>query len=398
MNRLLAVFLAASLAVNVWLGWKWAATLPTTQLPPAHAAVLTPASRPGNPSSPPDWSAVQVATALPDLHAALVAAGWPSNLIRGVLWAKLRDKYAAELAATAVPPRDPTIWWQVPAEPAAVHQRRQRRAEVNRKIEAELAALMGDPAPPSGDVRYNFLAADKVRALQQIERDYQELQNRSYLSGEAAAARARLLQEERQRDIAALLTPEELREYDARFGPDADLVRMRLGMVQGTEAEYRALLEVARRSRVETTPAEAVAARDPRALHDEVLRILGRERGTEYLWGLEPAFRELKATAEKHAQPALPADFIDFRTEFTARAGAAAAQAHGEESRRAALRALATEARAELARRFAPEVRMEFSIATEWIDELERGTIWQFTPTGGRSFIGTPSRLASGRP
>lgn len=372
MNRLLATLLAASLAVNLWLGWKWAATPPTQNRSPSGPTAHAPAN-------PPPWETFQ-SLPLPELTAALRTAGFSPEMLRSILWGRLREKYATELTATTPPKLDASIWWRWQKPDPGAEARAQRRSAVWSRMETELAQLMGEPPPgPLRDPRYSFLPAGKFTALQQLERDYQDMRMKAHsVGGETGMERINLVEKEWRRDLAALLSPDELREYDIRFAAGADMLRHRLGVIEGTEFEYRALLALEQRATSDPS------SRGRQLLQQEADQLLGRERAADFFWSMEPGYREVAAIGEKLGQPQLRTDFAEFRQTMTERGAAVISdQSLSSDAKRETLTKLAAEARQELARRFPPAAVAEMDVATAWIAEFEQGKARFYAPTSG---------------
>lgn len=371
MNRVLAILLAASLAVNLWLGWKWAATPAVTEIaPPGPAAPAH--SRPAQ-----TWEAIH-SLSLPELTAALHSAGFSREMLRSILWGRLKDKYAAELAATTPQKPDESIWWRSPKPDKDAEARSEQRGALLARMETELAQLMGEPPPgPPRDARYSFLSTEKHAALQQLERDYQDVRTKAYsVGGEVGMERIKLVNAEWRRDLASLLSPEELREYDIRFAAGVDMLRHRLGAIDGTESEYRSLLAL------EQSAANDSSSLGRQRLQQEAARLLGRERAADYFWSSEIGYREVAAIGDKLGQPQLRTDFAEFRQIMTERgAGIVSDKSLSHAAKHAALIKLAAETREELSRRFPAAAVAEMDAATGWISEFEQGRVRIYLPT-----------------
>jgi hypothetical protein len=317
-------------------------------------------------------------------------------MLRSILWGRLKDKYAAELAATEPISPDGSIWWRSPTQDKDAEQRARRRDALGARMNAELAELLGEPPPgPPRDARYGFLSDEKTSALHQLERDYGELRSKALSAGgQIGLERMKLVDQEWRRDLAALLTPSELAEYDVRFAADADMLRSRLGPIDGTEQEYRQLLALEKKSASDSSAATRIT------LQEEAARILGRERAANYFWGMEPGFKEVAAIAEKSGQPALAADFAEFRMTMTERAAAFMNdRTLSMDAKRAALLQVATDARTELPRRFPADVVAQFDAATEWIADLEQGiarTYFPFSSGYGSHALPPPAKTPRG--
>jgi hypothetical protein len=97
--------------------------------------------------------------------------------------------------------------------------------------------------------RHAFVAPEKAVLLDALLRDYDGFgdslkEETGGLRTAADRERERFLAAERQRDLAALLAPEELERFDLRASPVAEQIQWRLGGFDPTEAEYRAVFAV----------------------------------------------------------------------------------------------------------------------------------------------------------
>lgn len=375
MNRLLAALLAASLAVNLWLGWKWAATSPTQEISSHGPAAIAPSSA-SQIETP--WRALTV-TEPGELHQKLSAERVSPSLIRAILRERLREKYRREWDASAVPPTARTDWWRTGIATPDQQQRHAARDQLNARIEAELDALLGTKdTARSDDARYWFLSPEKAEAVRQILADYRPLRS-AYAHDVPKRA---LLDAEQRRDLASVLSAEELAEYEVRFAPQTEQLRYRASRVGVSEAEFRQLLGLQQRFDASLPAATTIA--DRAALDADymaqVFRTLGNERASEFLWNSDNAYRSAKLALRAQQLPEQPAiELLRLQHDISSRAAAIAFAAGGtNEAKRAALRDLATEARTRLARSTPPGFLFP-SNSIAWIDELDRGGVWHTT-------------------
>jgi hypothetical protein len=262
--RLFTVLLTASLLAN-------AAFVATSLLPRNPSAASAPSGNHSSPqrnSSGPDSAAASAESVSPEAAATLgrilnsrdparlrdllQAAGVERELLRqlvaGAVWKSYETRFK-----TIHPENDPAVWWKegvTQLSPTEQRTRNQRSRELQREVQAKIDSLLGT----SGEIpdladnpwlqrRYGALAPDKAAGLQRIEKDYQELigdirQSSGDFELPADREAIRLLKEERERDIAALLTPEERAAHALRSSPTADRLRWRMTQLDATEAEY----------------------------------------------------------------------------------------------------------------------------------------------------------------
>lgn len=178
------------------------------------------------------------------------------------------------------------------------------------------------------------LSSAKVRQLEAINNDYRELTMmvRDRSKGvilKADRERLRLLEREKRADLAAVLTPEELTEYDLRGSLTANGVRSRLRHFEPSEAEFRALtglqLELDLKFGISNLSAEEQVQR--RAAEKELLPkiqgVLSPERFAEYQITIDGAYSQTTSflTAAK-LDPKLAHEVIGIKQELTRRADA----------------------------------------------------------------------------
>lgn len=300
---LLSVLLGLSLVANAALAWlvlrRPAAAEPssvTTGITTA-AAPAKPAPTPGALSAPlaERLAAARTPDELKGAVAELRAAGLPDSLVRMVVQAVVGEDFMRRQRAifdfSAVP------YWRDPIPTP-------EQTKAIRALERERRALLADlglPRSPAEEAmrqrQYATLPEAKAAALEKIQQDYNDLRQELYTAQrdrrpEDWMAQEKLLREEQQRDIDALLTPTEKFEWELRTSNTAGAVRRQVAKVDVTEEEFRALF-VAQRDyeqvaapggRVQGPPSpeqqdRALAAWD--AKQAELRRVLGDDRYRE---------------------------------------------------------------------------------------------------------------------
>lgn len=175
-----------------------------------------------------------------------------------------------------------------------------------RDLQKERRALMADlnlPLSPMEEAvrrrQFGNLSDAKITALEKIQQDYNELRQEIYESPRGGGpgsreAQLKLMQEEQERDIAALLSPEEKIEYELRNSSVANQVRSQLRGIVVNEQEFRDLfaaqkaLEAAnpRQSGGTTSPEQREAGLAAWDAYQTAARgLLGDERYRQFLLG-----------------------------------------------------------------------------------------------------------------
>ena len=374
--KLPLVLLVASLVAN-------AALLVTLARRPAPAPPPPAAPAPPRPAAAPDPTASLRAALASGQARELEAAGLDPAAARDLLLGR-------RLAALLQRPRPAAgeRWWR--ADPAAA----QARDQLRRELGGILGETLGDDAGLAGP-GLDFLPPGKRAAVRRIDQDYAELRARFGAGGIVLPSdqeRLRLLAAERERDLAALLTPEERTAHELRFSPTAAVVRARYGEGLESEEEYRRVFAL-QRAFDARFPLETAAARnDPagrqqfaeaqRQLEDDVRAALGEAAFARVRRAQDADLRNLEGLATRLN---LPADTTT-RLAAARESFAAASQrlqadaALPPDQRRARVQALAAEARTTLAQTLGAEAAEAYARQSPWVTMLQGGLAFSLTP------------------
>jgi hypothetical protein len=321
MKPLLFVLLAASLAANIVLALRsgrspssvatsapsssaTATAAPEAAGQTATGSVAISNSRGGGTAAvaPAPVGAVwRSAVTEADLHrvvADLRAAGYPPEIVRAVMQQLLKTRFAAREPNAGQP-----YWKHSNQTPDAVAAQN----AVNNERRELLEALLGDDARPSAMLdaetrlrRYGPISEEKIDLLAKIERDYNEMSAEAWakrrgnivVSNDTLMQTQQLMEQEKFADMAAVLTPEELREYELRNSQAARTLINNLRNVDITETEYARLYQAQKafndaNPRRTTMDASSFSQRQTAqmALNEEARTVLGDERFYPYLEG-----------------------------------------------------------------------------------------------------------------
>ncbi len=301
--------------------------------------------------------------------ARLRRAGFPARAIRDLVRQRIQDRYAARIAELSVDAR-PVPYWRnrLPPDEGAFERRAKMRAlqremadELKALLGAEAVALPGDPAFEQRERTYGPIPPDKIAGIEAIVADYAELSNqvreatRGVLFPEDREM-LEFLERERRADLARLLTPGELSEYERRSSQTAMSLRNQLRHFAPSEAEYFAMYEVQRafddRYGLHSLSGEQTdRRRDARPeLYASMKAALGAERFEEYRLTTDGNYGGTLSVVDAAGLPKERAkDLVRIQQDFAERA--AALRADGGltgEQKQAAFAALATEARQEV--------------------------------------------------
>lgn len=323
---LLPALLAASLAANAYLMLRPRAALigsSAAQPPlPAHAPPSGPSAGGASPSdartaATDERTAALLARWTPDystkslrrLADQLRAAGLPPHAVRAAIEALVSRHTRAESEFAKLP------FWQQ----GYGGQRFSAEADkMNASRRALLDAVLGpedtDVAsldPIHRNVHYGQLPDEKIAALRKLQRDYAEIardQNKnpdgtnSHETPEGRR-RLRLIEEERARDAAAILTPAEYREWELRSTLPSLTVIRGAKDIDVTPEEFAALFDIQKQYQGslanESGAAESLAYfRGWAAPAEQIRTVLGDDRFYTYLEKTDPSY----AVAAKFAQ------------------------------------------------------------------------------------------------
>ncbi len=325
MKRLLVPLLALSLLANAGL-------VATQVLRRERADVRTtvaqtvPAPNPP-PAEPPAklWDQLQGDDARA-VAARLRAAGAPERAARLLVADVLRERYLArqrELIGTG----DPAAFWRESAS-AADREKQVVLRRLAREHEDLLTELFGvDPATEEARERrrrlYGPLPDAKLERIDRLMADYGEMADgiRAQAGGTLLATDRELLvllEQERRKDVAAILTPAELDIFDLRTSATARTLRARLANFAPSEQEFRALFALLRdfdeRFAGSNGAGDEASQRERAAaeaeLNGRIKAALGDTRFEEYRRQQDPGYRVVARIAERFGLPARRADEV----------------------------------------------------------------------------------------
>lgn len=337
MKPLLLVLLALSLAANLVLGLRarrpaLATGTVSGTTPVLSDGTLSPAagnphpaafSAPATPEKPGAASAAAVivphawrstGTSDQDLHrlvADLRAAGYPPSVVRAVVNQLLTERFASRQPNAGQP-----FWKQGAPTPEMLAAQN----TLNQERQALLEGLLGADARPSALLdpatrqrRYGTLSDEKIDAIARIERDYGELTAEAWARRRGNAATSmdavmqsqQMMEREKLADLAAVLTPDELAQYEQRNSPSARTLINNLRNVDVTEAEYAQIYTAqksfdaanpTRASMDGVTYAQRMSAQ--LALSEQVRSVLGDARFYAYLEGSDQNYAQVARALE----------------------------------------------------------------------------------------------------
>lgn len=246
--------LIGSVALNASLAalLLWPRPKPETNAEPTapQPAVVSEEARPERKLTPVittgnafHWSQVE-SSDFQQYMANLRAVGCPEETIRDLVIAEVNKLYAPKFAALMAQAQHYDYW-----KPASKKSREGLAKQLDslrsekRELLKTLLGIDSDPGEQWANItvdelvaqgRFAFLSAEKQKLVQDILGRYD-------LSQEPDPKRAR---EKRREELAQVLSPDELYQFDLRDSNAADSVRGRFGDADLSEAEYKKLFDL----------------------------------------------------------------------------------------------------------------------------------------------------------
>lgn len=354
------------------------------------------------------------------LVARLRAAGFPPGLVRAIVEAKVMEtveRRAADLLGRLA--RAP-YWRPLPSQPIfgdpayreAVSAMWRERSRLLRDILGD-DFFLHESGNPTAQQRRMFgdLPAGKIQRLQLINDDYDELaqQIRNRTQGFVLPEdreQLALVERERRADLAAVLSAEELADYDLRSSPVTSRLRTALTIVDASEAEFRAIHEAYRKHDALLNPlggplpvvsGELNRQRDDahRQINAELRAALGEARQAELARAMNRDYQSLlQFAARDHVPRENVVRAFDLR-EHAARESTRimADTALTTAQKRAAFQQLTESIEADLAAALGPSTTASYlQSAMSWFETIRRGGSFSLRPDGSvRSGIMLPS-------
>ena len=376
------------------------------------AFVALVATRPANPSTAPSAPTSPGKAGSPDASAAktdalraalasgdaaaLEAAGISSDTARelalGRTFSRLAEKIRAERGKNTADGR----WWRNRPGSATAGSREQQLVARRELSDALVAAFGDDLGLRGGDQsQFAFLPPGKRDALRQINQDYDEMMAKFSAGGVQLASdkeKLRLLRAERERDIAALLSPDERLAYEMRTSAPGATVRNRYGDAIESEAEFQKIYAL-QKALDENFPRETVSGRisaetlrarsdAERQLESDLRAAVGDDRYAALRRAADPDLRTIDSLVSRLNLPATTSDRVtSARDSFASESQRINNDASIPfQDRRAQIQELAARAKTDLSRTLGAEAADAYAQSSHWMNMLQSGMAYSTTP------------------
>ena len=294
---------------------------------------------------PASWAALESTNYVTYINN-LRAFGTPEETIRDIILTDIAKTYSrrkAELRAQTGGYR----WWQT-SETGEIDDEADPNLKVQLdEIDAEQHALVEELLGVDFDVEmarywggddyedraYGFLAEDKRASVSELQEHFDELEREIYDRSKGFLVdkdqeQLRQLQQQREAELAKLMTPEELEEFHLRNSPTAAALRAQLHGFSPNAEEFRRIFRL--QKTFDDRFANAFDVSDPaqaevqalaqeqaqQALSEEIRKTLGAQRYAEYERAQDADYLALKQFEQRfQTSPALANRVYDMKAE-----------------------------------------------------------------------------------
>ncbi len=360
-----------------------ATTTPAAPRPAAKPATLWSAFKPDD---------------LPGLITQLKSAGFPPNVIRAIASAQIQAGFAARMKALNDSLQQ-TPYWEPSASLWNNPKLTEERAQIYRDRSKLMRELMGNISPEAEGAmieqggRNGNLPKAKMDLIQQINDDYAELasQIRAATRGITLPedrAKLALLDTEKHKDLAAILSPDELADYEMRTSVITQRLRQALTLMNASEAEFRAIYAIQQPYADILYPGAnggSMQFEQRRAIQDKVTAdtktVLGEARAAEFARSSDNEFQQLARAVQAENLPMTAAvQAYDIRSQNSTEATRISTdKSLSTDQKLAAMSALAQATRDRLISALGPTAGPAYADSSRWLKATASGTVVTFS-------------------
>ncbi|MDF3056158.1 MAG: hypothetical protein K0R17_373 [Rariglobus sp.] len=359
-----------------------------------------------------DFIAALKADNVEALRDVLREAGLPDATVRMIVSSAIWSRYRDRMKSLQPKPDPNQPWWKNQNNNWYGNSTREQRAEMRRlqrEAKDESVRLLGPDKDSNAwgwqDPRISFLPEAKREDLQEIEQDYQDLLNevQQEMQGfnlPSDAEKIRFLQEEKKRDLAAILTPQEMADYELRMSPTAQQLSWKMNRFDGSEDEYRKIFALQQAfdstqqldawgNPIGQSPDDWKKRQDAeKQLGAQIKEALGAERYAEYLRSQNHEYQQLATAAKRLSLPPETATQVyNLRNEVAAESQRIADNTSlGNDQKKQALADLAKKIRGQVRASLGEEAAQVYlKNGMHWLSSVEHGNVVTFSENGQHS-------------
>jgi hypothetical protein len=270
---------------------------------------------------PANWAALE-STNYYVYIANLRGFGCPQEVIKDIIITDIARLYARKRSDLRRK-GEPHKYW-MPEDAGATDPKLQRQlAELDREqrslvrqllgveLQAELSKYWEDDYDPQS---YAFLSDEKRDRVLALKAKYEDMEQEVYaraqgLMLEQDEQELKQIQQQREKEMASILSPQELEEYELRHSSVSETLRSQLGGFEPSEEEFRKLFRVQKDFEKEISQSlsadDAAAVREDaqQALNEEMRKVLGQQRFAEWQRAQDPDYKALLQVADRFNLP-----------------------------------------------------------------------------------------------
>jgi hypothetical protein len=361
----------------------------------------------------PLWTNLQ-AEELTTLVGRLRAAGFPPTIVRAIVEAELERRFSGRLKDLTRNLQDTPYWKPDPSYYMGNSQLFEQINQIYRERSKMMRELLGKDAlayghmDPNAAQRRQFgnLSQQKIDLVQRIVDDYAEMtsQIRQAMQGITLPEdreKLALLEREKRADLAAILNPEELADYEMRTSNITGRLRTAFTIMDATEAEFRALYGIHQPYAELLYPTTYMGftadmsekrREAQQAIADQAKATLGEKRFAEYQRATNSEFQQLYRLGQRDG---LPYDTLVRAYDVRGPAAEASTRIINDpslslEQKRTALTELAQKSRTQLLSTLGPVVGPAYADSNRWLSFIQQGGAVTIMPDGNLSYRHPP--------
>lgn len=362
------------------------------------------------------WSSLQTDD-LKSLIARLRAAGFSPVVIRAIVSARLESTFSARMNEL-VGSIDVPFW-----KPDAINSYNnpkfyETQSQIYRDRAKALREILGDDyfAGSAGDAtaaqrqKYGDLPKSKIDLIDRIADDYAEMisQVKAATNGimlPEDREKLALLEREKRADLAAILSPAELEDYEMRNSTITMRLRGALTLLDASLEEYRAIYRIQQPfaeilyptstggMTVMTADLSRQRTEAQKQIADQLKVALGEQRYADFARASNYEYQNLYRIAQREN---VTLDAINRTYDLRASAAQESQRIQdaklSPEARTAALQTLVADTKAKITGNLGSNLAENYTKNLSWLNALERGYTLRLTPDGsGISFMMGPS-------
>lgn len=339
-----------------------------------------------------------------ELIAHLRAAGFPPNVVRAVVQARLRGKYMSQLKEITAEYENVPYWQADIFSSGNSMKLFDRTSAIYREMSKEMRSLLGEDvfayaADPGAAQKRQFgdIPKSKIDLVQRIAEDYNEMSQQIRTSTQGMMLpedreKLALLEREKHADLAAVLTPDELADYEMRHSTITNRLRPALTLMDASEAEFRTIYQAMEpyREKLAANVATADAAEErtqaQQKANEAIKAALGDARYADYERASSQDFQQMNRLAQRNNLPPDAAKNAYAIMTATAAESVKIAQdtTRSREERREALKTLASNTKIQLTASTAlgQAAGTGYADSARWLKQIENGMGVALTANG----------------